>query len=305
MAKNINGQFTYAINNCFQEGMDKHSIKSNEGNNMGYRIYSYSEKFRVKEMGKMLQRYFKENDIKIRQVKDIKAEHIQAFLNSKIENCTQNTVNTYAQSIFKLQEVCNKTYKNCNIDWRDHIEIPKTLNKTDINRGVGSVIGRDDYDKILAYTKNNYSETGQAIRLQDQLGIRVEEIANIKIKNIDLTEGKIILENTKGGRVLVRELTPIATEIIRETLDKKQNNSDRLFSIKGSSINKQLNRIQDKLGIQRHSNHDIRRLIAQEYYDKARANGDSKKVAADKTSIWLNHNQGREILLKTSYIVIR
>ncbi|HII4398346.1 TPA: hypothetical protein ACY4RQ_003043 [Clostridium perfringens] len=38
----------------------------------------------------------------------------------------------------------------------------------------------------------------------------------------------------------------------------------------------------------RYSNHDIRRLIAQEKYDSYRADGLSIKDAANRTSIWLS-----------------
>lgn len=299
----LTGQFTYAINQCFSEGMDKHSFKKEYGQEMTDKVFSYNEKFRLKDTAKMLWNYFRENDIKVKQVNQITADHIQGFLSSKVGNCTQNTINTYAASLYKLQEVCNSTYKSCNLEWRKSVTVPTALRQSDLSRGVTAQISREDYNKILEYAKENYSQSGQAIRLQDTLGLRVNEIVTIKIRNIDLDRNKIVIENTKGGKTLERDLTPEAKKIILETLSKSSV-GDKLFNLDPGSINKYLSRVQDKMGLARHSNHDIRRRIAQEKYDQYREKGDSPKEAARKTSIWLNHGANREKLLKESYIVI-
>ncbi|XZK46581.1 hypothetical protein ACSXCQ_14880 (plasmid) [Clostridium perfringens] len=149
-------------------------------------------------------------------------------------------------------------------------------------RGVNSVITREDYNKILDYAEKNISESGYAVRLQDFLGVRVEEVARISRENINLEDKTIKFVNTKGGRELTKDI-----------------------SIQGDSINRYLNRIEDKLGIERHSNHDIRRLIAQEKYDSYRKNGLSIKEAANKTSEWLSHGDNRTELLEKSYIKLK
>lgn len=302
MAKNLKGQFIYAINNNFSERAEKYAYKQEYGQKMDSKIFSYQGKFNLKDMAGNIQTFMKTHFPEIKKVEQIKTIHMQDFLNSKMENCTQNTINTYAQNIFKLQACAEQTYK-INLSWKQELVIPQVMKQQSTDRGVSSVISREDYNLILNYCKNNYSQSNQAILLQDQLGIRVEEIARIKIDNIDLDKNILTLENTKGGRVLERELTPQAVALIRESLCM-EHHKERLFSINGSTINKQLGRIQDKFGLERHSNHDIRRLIAQEKYDKYRENEKTPKEAANLVSEWLNHGRGREEMLKKSYIEI-
>ncbi|MCJ8341699.1 MAG: hypothetical protein MJH09_02440 [Cetobacterium sp.] len=55
--RNINGQITYAINKCFKEGRDKRAYKIQEGRSMGDKVFSYAEKYRLKDMAKSLQKF--------------------------------------------------------------------------------------------------------------------------------------------------------------------------------------------------------------------------------------------------------
>lgn len=302
--RNINGQITYAINKCFKEGIDKRAYKIQEGRLMGDKIFSYAEKYRLKDMAKSLQKFLRDNGRDVKYVKDIQAEDIQGYLESaKERGCTQNTIDTYANSLFKIQEAINATY-NVRTDWRSKISIPVAEKAHNGNRGVNSVITRENYNKILDYAEKNISQSGYAVRLQDFLGVRVEEVARISKKNINLENRTIKLTNTKGGKPLTRYIPEDKVEVIKEVLEHNYHR-ERLLSIKGDSINRYLNRIEDKLGIERHSNHDIRRLIAQEKYDSYRENGLSIKEAANKTSEWLSHGDNRTELLEKSYIKLK
>ncbi|EGT3601634.1 tyrosine-type recombinase/integrase [Clostridium perfringens] len=302
--RNINGQITYAINKCFKEGIDKRAYKIQAGRSMGDKVFSYAEKYRLKDMSKSLQKFLRDNGRDVNYVKDIQAEDIQAYLESaKARGCTQNTIDTYANSLFKIQEAINATY-GVKTNWRSEISIPVAEKSQSVDRGVNSVITREDYNKILDYAAKNRSESGYAVRLQDFLGVRVEEVARISRDNINLEERTIKFVNTKGGRELTRDIPNDRVELVKEVLEHNYH-EDRLFSIKGDSVNRYLNRIEDKLGIERHSNHDIRRLIAQEKYDSYRENGLSIKEAANKTSEWLSHGDNRIVREKLYKIKIK
>ncbi|OUN50350.1 hypothetical protein B5G18_14385 [Clostridium perfringens] len=255
-------------------------------------------------MAKSLQKFLKDNGRDVKYVKDIQSEDIQGYLESaKARGCTQNTIDTYANSLFKIQEAINATY-GVRTNWRSEISIPVAEKAHSVDRGVNSVITREDYNKILDYAAKNRSESGYAVRLQDFLGVRVEEVARISRDNINLEDRTIKLVNTKGGRELTRDIPNDRVELVKEVLEHNYH-EDRLFSIKGDSINRYLNRIEDKLGIERHSNHDIRRLIAQEKFDSYRKSGLSIKDAANKTSAWLSHGDNRNDLLEKSYIKLK
>jgi len=302
--RNINGQIAYAINKCFKEGIDKRAYKIKAGRAMGDKVFSYAEKYRLKDMAKSLQKFLKDNGRDVKYVKDIQSEDIQGYLESeKARGCTQNTIDTYANSLFKIQEAINATY-GVRTNWRSEISIPVAEKAHSVDRGVNSVITREDYNKILDYAAKNRSESGYAVRLQDFLGVRVEEVARISRDNINLEDRTIKLVNTKGGRELTRDIPNDRVELVKEVLEHNYH-EDRLFSIKGDSINRYLNRIEDKLRIERHSNHDIRRLIAQEKFDGYRKSGLSIKDAANKTSAWLSHGDNRNELLEKSYINLK
>lgn len=299
---NLYGQIVYAINKCFTEGTDKHNYKEENGKGMSHKIFSYEEKYRLKDVARNFTNYLKHENIQVKQIKDIKAEHVQSFLNSKL-HCTQNTVNSYASSLFKIQYVVNKVYPSCDVKWRGEIAIPIVERRSATNRGSDSVITRGDYNKILSYVKDNPSQSGYALQIQDFLGIRVEELARIKLSNIDLEKGVIRLDNTKGGKVIVKEIPADKVKLIKEIINEHYH-KDKLFSIEGASINRYLNRIEDKLNIDRHSNHDIRRLLAQEKYDNYRKNGLNQREAVNATSKWLSHGDDRKNMIEKSYIKI-
>ena len=301
---NLLGQITYSINQNFDEGIDKHSYRKENGREMGDKIFSYSEKFRLKDVAKDFTNHIKENFTDVKQVKDIKAEHVQSFLNSK-NNCTQNTVDSYSNSLFKIENILNSTYKSCNLEWRGQIAIPTVERQRAHDRGVESVISREDYNKILNYSEEHKSQSGYALQIQDFMGVRVEEVARIKLSNLDLDKGIICIEG-KGGKVIDKPIPLDKISLIQEIKNQNFNSkNDRLFSISGASINKQLSRLEEKLDIEKHSNHDIRRLIAQEKYDQYRKDGMNIKDAANKTSNWLSHGDNRQNMLERSYIILR
>ncbi|MFH5851667.1 tyrosine-type recombinase/integrase [Clostridium perfringens] len=299
--RNLKSQLWYGISKCFKEGVDKRAVKEEIGKNMTYSIYSYDEVFRLKDTARALQKFLVENGYKINDFKKVDEEQIQKFLNNAKENgCTQNSINTYANSLFKIEKVLNRTY-GFNLSWRSNISIPAAEKAKSDVRGANSVIKREDYNKLIDYAEKNISQSGYALRIQDFLGVRVEEVARISKRNIDLENKTIKLTNTKGGKELTRYIPENKIGLIKEVLEHNYH-KDRLFSIKGSSINKYLRVVEEKLEIEKHSNHDIRRLIAQEKYDSYRESGLNVKDAANKTSKWLSHGDDRQDMLEKSYI---
>jgi len=284
--------------------MDKHSSKHQDQQEEHTQIYSYSEKFRLLDTAKMLNNHIKDNFPDVKQIKDITPGIIQNILNDKAKNCTQNTINTYAQSLNKIAEICNKNYSSCNLNFKDVI-MPVALTQKSKLRGVANQIPIQDLNKICDYAKKNYSTSGQVILAQRELGIRVNELTTIKVENIDFKNNVLHLTNTKGGKKLDRKITPGLKGILEKNIQQMSVTKGRLFPVSQNTVNTYLRRIEEKLNIQgRYSIHNIRAAIAQEYYNNLRETGVSKDNAIKQTSIWLNHGPNREKLLKESYIEI-
>ena len=251
----------------------------------------------------MLNNYIKENFSDIKQIKDVTPEVIQSFLNDKSQTCTQNTVNTYAQSLNKIAEICNKNYSSCKLEWKKEVVIPKSITQNSNLRGVKNQMPVEDLQRVCEYAKNNYSQSGQIVLCQQYLGIRVNELVTIKMENIDLKNDILHLKNCKGGKRIDRVIEPGLKTVLLETIEKNDITSGKIFSITENSVNTYLRRTEEKLGIiGRYSTHNIRSTISQLKYDKLRSEGLSIKESMREVSLWLNHGEDRERLLLESYI---
>lgn len=304
MPKNVKSQFNYVINSNFKEGMDKHSYKIENGREMDTKIFSYTSRHNLMDISKNFANFLKENFTEVKFIKDISPEMVQAFLNEKAQNCTKNTIIAYSNAMFKLELMSEKTFNIKNLNWRENVEIPKAEREKSESRGVESVISKEDLDKILNYIKEHKGQCGYAVMLQSFLGIRVQEIVSIKREDVKLEENKLVISNAKGGKTFARDLTEEQKEKIKEILDQNFD-KNKLFSIKSESVNDYLRVVEDKLNLERHSFHDIRRYVAQNFYDNCRKEGDTKEEATKKTSIFLNHGPNREAMLRECYIKIR
>ncbi|CUP26665.1 tyrosine-type recombinase/integrase [Clostridium disporicum] len=302
--KNLRYQIIQVCKDNFRENIDKHSYYAQNGRDQADIIFSYTSKINIEKVGKNFAKFMKEEYPQIKKLSDIKANHVQSYLDGKVETCKDTTLKTYGGAMRKLEKLINNTYKSANLDYSSKIVIPKSECDDDTNRGVKAQISRDDYNKILDVAKNSSCQSAYAVRLQEHLGIRVSEIATLdrdKVHFSDDGTATINITNTKGGRSMSRELDEEGSALVKEILEQNFDDN-KLFSIRSSSINDYLRDTEDILQIDRHSFHDIRRTLAQEFYDELREQGYSEKEAADQTSLFLNHNKDREALLKRSYI---
>ncbi|MDD6400372.1 MAG: site-specific integrase [Lachnospiraceae bacterium] len=300
--RNMFQQLNNALTQNFQERIDKHSDKKENGTEMSEKIYSYSSLNNLRDFSRNFSNYMKENFPDIKRLDQVRSNHIQDFLNTKnSEGCSQNTLDTYKNNFNKLQEVVNETYKSVNWDFKQDVVTPTSQKQFDPNRGAGNAISKEDYQQILNYCMENRSGSGDAILAQDALGVRVNELSELKVKDLDFANNKINFTNTKGGKPMQRDMNNKLKELLQERCEGKSL-GDKVFGVSDAAINKQLSRIEDKLGMKRHSNHDIRRMIAQQKYDDLRNAGCSKQKALDEVSKWLNHGRNRNTMIAKSYI---
>lgn len=252
----------------------------------------------------MLNNYIKETFPDVKQIKDVDSNIIQKFLNDKASTCTQNTINTYSQSLNKIAAICNKNYLSCNLIWKQDVVIPTALTQKSKLRGVANQIPLSDLNKICDYARTNFSMSGEIILCQRELGLRVNELTSgIKVENIDFKNNILHLDNTKGGKKLDREITPRLREILEKNIQQRNITKGRIFPITENAVNTYLRRTEEKLGIEgKYSTHNIRSCIGQCYFDSLRNSGISCKEAMKLTSVWLNHGEKRDSLLLRSYI---
>ena len=307
MAHSIKNQIHYAINHNWHEGTKKKDYKTQNGEAMSAKIFSYSEVFRLKDISKDFANFIKKEYPHIKQIKDIPTNAIQDFLNSK-EHCSKQTITLYYNSLKKIDLLLTHTYKTYKSKFMDIVKPLSTQGKNySSGRGVANQIPMEDLQKILDYCKSHPCQSSYIIRLQSILGLRINELTHgIKISNLNLTKNQLSITNTKGGKILVREISAKTSAIIQEALTHKYDaKGKQLFTIENNSVNRFLSRIESKLEIDgKYSTHNIRARVAQNYYDDLRNKGFSKNNALQETSLFLNHRTQREQMLTQSYINI-
>ena len=307
MAHSLKNQMQYAINSNWHEGAKKKDYKTQNGNTMSAKIFSYSEAFRLKDISKDFANFIKKEYPYIKQIKDIPPNAIQDFLNSK-EHCSKQTITLYYNSLKKMDLLLTHTYKTYQSKFVDIVKPLSTQGKNySSGRGVANQIPMEDLQKILDYCKSHPCQSSYIIRLQSILGLRINELTHgIKISNLNLTKNQLTITNTKGGKILVREISAKTSAIIQEALTHKYDaKGKQLFTIENNSVNRFLSRIESKIEIDgKYSTHNIRARVAQNYYDDLRNKGFSKNNALQETSIFLNHRTQREQMLTKSYVNI-
>lgn len=303
--RNMFQQFNNALEQSFEEGRDKHSNKNNGDRNESPNINSYSALHNLRDFARNFSGHMKENFPDIKRLDQVNEGHLQSFLNTKNQDgCSQNTLDGYKSNFNKLENIVNNIYKSCEWDFKDKVAAPTSQRQYDNTRGADHAMPSDVRDKILDYCRANPSESGNAILCQNDMGVRVAELSELKVKNVDFEDNKIKFDNTKGGKYMEREMTPDVRNILSSQVEGKGEN-DKVFNVKADSINVQLGRIQDRLGLQeKYSMHDMRRLLAQEKFDQYREEGYGKQQSLDLTSKWLNHGEKRNKMLEQSYIKV-
>ena len=295
MARNLKYQFLNAINNNFAEGMDKHSIKAS-GKMDNTRVFSYSDRKNLIDTASNFSNYMKEHHPDVKMVKDVKGEHIQGFLNIKANNCSSATLKQYQSRFSKLENIVNKTY-NCNANYKG-FATPSGANNTKIRN---SSMSKEDFKKLENSFSNSNSSAKTAIQLTARAGLRVSECTKLQGRDINIEKGIIHVADGKGGRD--RDI-PIRQEDKQFWSDLKASvgDTERVCPVQSDSINKAIQREMEKLELKDKyedtSIHAIRKMYAQEEYDRCRAEGMEIKEALGEVSVQLGHGENRLELMK-------
>lgn len=299
MGRNLKYQFLNAINNNFREGMDKHSIKANNQMN-NTRIFSYSDRKNLIDVASNFSNFMKSNFSEIKQVKDVKAEHIQSFLNEKSKSCSNATLKQYESKFNKLENVVNNTY-NINANYKGFVT-PTAVENTKIRN---SSMSREDFNKLQQSFSNSNSSAKVAIELSARCGLRVSECTKLQARDINVEKSTIHVADSKGGRD--RDIT-IREEDKQYFADLKAQYSDyeRICPVQSDSINKAIQRELERLDMKDKyadtSIHCIRKMYAQEQYDRYREQGYEINESLGKVSVDLGHSENRLELMK-SYVL--
>lgn len=146
----------------------------------------------------------------------------------------------------------------------------------------------------------NPSKSAACYLLEMQVGVRVSDMAY----GVRATEEGLSIR-CKNGKICLRPWTPELRRLWQtDALQKMVNKQGKLIAPKDNSLNKWLRRTEDKLDLEHHSWHSVRRRIAQDKYDAYRGSGMTRMDALSKVSLWLNHGPNRQRTMRESYVAM-
>ena len=295
MGKNLKQQFIYAIEDNFQESMDKHSMKANGVRNDG-KVFSYADRKNLIDLSCNFANYMKENYKDIKLVKEVRSEHIQSFLNQKSKECSNATLKQYQSKFSKLEKIVSNTY-NINVKYKGY-QLPLAEENTKIRN---TSMSPEDFKKLETAFINSKSYGKIAIQLTSRAGLRVSECTKLQGRDIDIEKGTIHVEDGKGGR---NRDVPIRESDIQyfSNLKSYVGDRERVCPVQSDSINKAIDRVMKSEGIRNKYNdtsiHCIRKMYAQEEFNKYRSEGMEIKQALQRVSVLLGHGEDRMELMK-------
>lgn len=289
MARNIKYQFKNIIDRHFVEGMDKHSLKAS-GEMTGDRIFSYADRKNLIDLSSNFSNFMKENYPEVKLLKDIDSNHVQAFLNSKCSECSQQTLSQYQSRFRKLERLANSTY-HIEVDYHN-TTVPLSLK----NGGAkirNILLSDTDYTKMLSTTNNNLRN---ALLLSKHFGLRAAECS--KLKYSDVKENGIQIIDSKGKR---SRFVPVENRKQKEVLKQfQQIKEGRVCPVQTGSLQQAFNRQAKKqsICIDNGAFHTLRKSYATEKYQEYRQSGLSVQQSLDKVSQNLGHGSNRNDLMK-------
>lgn len=292
MSKNLRHELRTAVFAAFNERLDKHSLKS--AGDGASKVFSYSQRAALLDLVNNFSSYMKSAAPEVRAPEEVTKEHVIGFLESKrSDGATSATLDTYRSYFAKIGRLVGCDYSAPMIKGA-----PKSS-----ERGAGHAMPVETADKLTEYAFAHPSGSALAFLLGRETGGRVDDVRRI---TYDRTRGTFHMIG-KGGKAYPedRVASPDLVYALDHEYSSRIEADGRIQLPLPGSIATWLRRTEDKLGLDRFSFHDMRRLCAQEHYDALRRYGADINTACRSTSVWLNHGPDRDsYLLRESYIRI-
>lgn len=275
----------------FNEDIQKHAFKRENGQEMSDKIFSWSEFNNLKDVCKNFSNFLRASHPDIKKLSQINQKHCVEFLCDKSKSCTYATVKSYSKALEKLGKIFSKAYKSVNADsWNVN---PPNMKKTKLR---SIAFDRSDFEKIMKNSNDCMSR--RSLDICGRLGLRVSEVTKIRVKDIDENRMNLHIHRSKGG--LSRDISINKTELsMLKEYAKGKAAEQRIIPITNNAVDRFL-RVQCKLnGLTKYAEaktgvHAIRKMVAQERYDKLRNEGKTKQEAREIVTEFLGHGKNRK-----------
>lgn len=279
-----------AVDNSFKPGRSKHSATEDERNAT---TYSFRHEKNLNDFARGFSDYIREIHPDIRQVRDIKAEHVSQYLaDKKADGLSDSTIRIMQSHAAKVGELASNLYKT-DIDWSHGVNAPEKGLKTPQNAqdnlvGLNSLTS-NQWESLKEQIQDKRGQSKDAILIAGAFGLRVSELTKLTAKDISV-DGNLHIHQSKGGRDRDLEVRNdeqrAAIELIR-SLSIGKAELQRIFTVENDSINKFYKEQAKAIGatkVNQYGIHQLRKMNATNYYHELRGNGLSEREAENKVS---------------------
>lgn len=295
--RSLRQQINYAISENCRIG---HSKRAEQGTDTGY-VYSVQYAENLRDTAKNFANYMKVEHPEIRWVRDIRSEHLQEWIDTRCKNWTKATLDNHISRIKIIKKQIDRTYK---IDTEWNINSPVQVNKRKVR---DIAMEREDYNKLQEFLDGSKSVAKYAVAITARTGLRIKEVARLKVENINLNKMVIeVREGAKNGKYRDVRIRPADKEYFTTLRQELAGQEYVCNGVTEDSINKAIRRALQKLGLdekyEKTTNHAIRKMFAQDYYYYLRDMGFDKKTAWNAVQLNLGHGLTYRQSLFDTYI---
>jgi len=244
-------------------------------------VYSYKTLDDYQDISIVAFKYIKEN-FNIKDITKIQAEHINSFLESKIEsNVKYSTFQKYAAACEKLQVALERyTNQKYNFDLTESRELAqKVLERTDAHRAYS------DPQKLI----NSISDKTYRVLATSQLvgGFRVHELNYLKLSQFSDNSHSLVVQG-KGGKVREIELNE---KIYSELKAIVINSNNQKFIFSPDAYRNELKAAAERSNQEYQGSHGLRWNFAQNLFKNLQEQGKTYEQSLFVVSHALGHNR--------------
>jgi len=268
----LRGNISYQVHQVFSTiisfGSSKHEAKEiarNENNARTWHqvgknllVYSYATADSYRDIAKEAFSYIKQS-FRVKDITKIQSEHIQSYLESKIEaNVKYSTFQKYAAAMEKLEMALSRyTNQEYNFDLTEVRELAQqTLQKTEQHRAY-----ENPKAVINAIENSTYRTLAQA---QLESGARVHELNHLKAEQFKEDTNTIQVQG-KGGKIRDLELSE---KTYNELKSLVENSQDKKLVFSTDAYRNELKAACERTGETYNGTHGLRWSYAQSTFAK-------------------------------------
>lgn len=299
--RSLNNQINYCITQNTRIGESKRAFRNNPNNgNAKGQIFSVQYAENLRDTVKGFTNFMKENYPEIRLAKEIKTEHIQAWVDSKSCQWTQATLNNH---ISRMNIVCQQINNTFNTNIQLDVKKPTVIKAQNVRN---FAMEKNDLEELRKELAGRRTEAKTALEITYRTGLRSKEVARLHSSCINTDKWVIeVREGAKNGKFRDVPIRPRDRAYFSDLKAQTQGQ----YVCKGvgeESLNRGIRRALETIGkadkYPDSTTHAIRKLYATERMQEERQTGKTERACWSIVQQELGHGSQYRQKLYNTYV---